>query len=116
MAEQQIKSDQIALRSSALTSSSAHIAWDMSLGDNFTHTFTENTTLDAPTNATIGKSGYIYLTQHASSPKTLAYASGIEGPNGVKPTVTATAGAKDVIQYIVCPDGAVLLTSALNRS
>jgi len=112
MAEQRIKSNQIAIRSSALTSSSASIAWDMALGDNFTHTFTEDTTLANPTNKTIGKSGFIFLTQHASSPKTLAFGTEFVGPSGTLPTITATNSAIDVLQYVVLPSGDVLLTSA----
>jgi len=113
MAEQQIVTKQIALANTALTSSSASIAWNMALGDNFTHTFTENTTLANPTNKTTGKSGFFILTQHASSPKTLAYDTDYVGPGGTKPTVTATNSAIDVIQYLVLPSGKVLLTSAL---
>lgn len=113
MAEQKIKSDQINIRSSALTSSSASVAWDMSLGDNFTHTFTEDTTLANPTNKTVGKSGFIFLTQHASSPKTLAFGSDYVGANASLPTVTATNSAVDVLQYVVLPSEKVLITSAL---
>jgi len=113
MAEQQIVTKQIALANTALTSSSASIAWDMALGDNFTHTFTENTTLENPTNKTTGKSGFIFLTQHASSPKTLAFDTEYVGANGTLPTVTATNSAIDVLQYVVLPSGDVLVTSAL---
>ena len=84
----------------ALTSTSASIAVDMS-DSNFTHTFTENTTLANPTNLTAGQSGVIVFTQHASSPKTLAFGSYWDFPGGTVPTVTATNSAVDVLAYYV---------------
>lgn len=84
----------------ALSSSSASIAVDMS-DSNFTHTFTENTTLANPTNLTAGQSGVIVFTQHASSPKTLAFGSYWDFPGGTVPTVTATNSAVDVLAYYV---------------
>ena len=84
----------------ALTSSSASIAVDMS-DSNFTHTFTENTTLANPTNLTAGQSGVIVFTQHASSPKTLAFESYWDFPSGTVPTVTASNSAIDVLAYYV---------------
>lgn len=113
MAEQQIVTNQIEIRLGTLTSSSASIAWDMETADNFVHTFTEDTTLANPTNVTIGKSGFIILTQHASSPKTLAFGTEYVGPSSTLPTVTATNSARDVLQYLVLPDSKVLITSAL---
>ena len=112
---QQIQTHQIDLDNTALTSSSASIAWDMATGDNFTHTFTENTTLANPSNKTIGKSGFIFLTQidSPSAVCTLAYGTDYVGAGGTKPTVTATNSAVDVLQYVVLPSGKVLLTSAL---
>lgn len=85
----------------SLTSSSASIAVDASLGNNFTHTFTENTTLANPTNLAAGQSGVIVFTQHASSPKTLAFGSYWKFPGGTAPTVTATNSAVDVLAYYV---------------
>jgi hypothetical protein len=84
----------------ALTSTSASIAVDMS-DSNFTHTFTENTTLANPTNLTAGQSGVIVFTQHASSPKTLAFGSYWDFPSGTVPTVTASNSAVDVLAYYV---------------
>jgi hypothetical protein len=85
----------------ALTSSAGSIAVDMSLGNNFTHTFTENTTLADPSNLTAGQSGTIVFTQHASSPKTLAFGSKWKIAGGVAATVTATANAVDTLSYYV---------------
>lgn len=85
----------------ALTSSSASIAVNAALGNNFTHTFTENTTLANPTNLVAGQSGVIVLTQHASSPKTLAFGSYWKFASGSAPSVTATNSAVDVLCYYV---------------
>lgn len=85
----------------ALTSSAASIAVDASLGNNFSHTFTENTTLANPTNLVAGQSGSIALTQHASAPKTLAFGSYWKFAGGTAPSVTATNSAKDRIDYYV---------------
>ena len=85
----------------ALTSTSASIAVNLALANNFTHTFTENTTLANPTNITAGQSGVIVFTQHASSPKTLAFGSYWKFPGGTAPTVTATNSAVDTLAYYV---------------
>ena len=81
----------------ALTSSSAHIATDLSLNNIYTHTLTENTTLDNPTNIVAGWQGSFQFTNHASSPKTLAYGSFFKFPGGTVPVLTATNGATDTL-------------------
>jgi hypothetical protein len=85
----------------ALTSTSASIALDASLSNNFTHTFTENTTLANPTNLVAGQGGVIVFTQHASSPNTLAFGSNWKFQDGSVPSVTATNSAIDVLVYYV---------------
>lgn len=85
----------------SLTSSSASIATDASAGNFFTHTFTENTTLANPSNLAAGQEGVIVFTQHASSPKTLAYGSYWKFSGGTVPSVTATNSAVDVLVYYV---------------
>lgn len=85
----------------SLTSSTNSIASDFSLANNFTHTFTENTTLANPTNLVAGQSGVIVFTQHASSPKTLAFGSYWKFSGGSAPSVTATNSAVDVLAYYV---------------
>ena len=85
----------------ALTSSGASIAIDLSANNDFTHTMTENTTLAAPSNAVVGQSGSIRITQHASAPKTLAYNTAWKFAGGTIPTLTATNGAFDTLYYYV---------------
>lgn len=83
----------------ALTSSGASIAIDFAAGNYFSHTFTENTTLANPSNIVAGQSGTITFTQHASSPKTLAFGSYWDTPGGSAPSVTATNSAVDVLVW-----------------
>ena len=89
----------------ALTSSGGAIAINLATSNNFSHTLTENTTLAAPSNATAGQSGCIVFTQHASSPKTLAFNSFWKFAGGTVPTLTATNSAVDVLTYYVCSSG-----------
>ena len=89
----------------ALTSASNSIAVNLATTNNFSHTLTENTTLAAPSNPVAGQSGVITFTQHASSPKTLAYNAFWKFPSGVVPTLTATNSAVDVLTYYVNATG-----------
>jgi hypothetical protein len=81
----------------ALTSSGGSIATDASSSNEFTHTFTENTTLANPSNLVAGTKLTFYFTQHASSPKTLAFGSYFDFQGGTTPTVTATNSARDTL-------------------
>lgn len=88
-----------------LTSSGGSIAVNLAATNNYSHTLTENTTLAAPTNPVAGQSGCIVFTQHASSPKTLAFNSFWKFAGGAVPTLTATNSAVDVLTYYVCSSG-----------
>jgi hypothetical protein len=95
----------------ALTSATGSIATDLSLSNNFTHTLTENTTLANPTNLVAGQSGRIKFTNHASSPKTLAYGSYWKPVGGVVQALTASNSAVDLLVYEV--DSATTITFKL---
>jgi hypothetical protein len=82
----------------SLTSTSASIAVDFSLANNFTHTTTENTTLANPTNIVAGQAGIIVITQGATA-RTLAYGSYWKFASGSVPSLTASASAVDVLVY-----------------
>lgn len=92
---------QYSTAATALTSTSNSIAVNLALNSNFTHTFTENTTIANPSNIVVGQTGAIRFTQHASSPKTLAYGSYYKFPGGSVPSVTATNSAIDTLYYAV---------------
>ena len=85
----------------ALTSSSASVAIDLASANNFSHALTENTTLAAPSNAVAGQSGVVVFTQHASSAKTLAFASFWKFAGGTVPVLSTSLGAVDVFAYYV---------------
>ena len=86
----------------ALTSSSASIAIDLSASNYFSHTFTENTTLANPSNIVAGQAGQIAFTQHASSAKTLAFASyWIEATTGTAASVSTSTSAQNLLSYYV---------------
>ena len=84
----------------SLTSSSASIAVNLNLANNFTHTTTENTTLANPSNMTAGQYGVIVITQGAT-PRTMAFGSNWKFSGGTAPTLTPTASAVDVLAYYV---------------
>lgn len=80
-------------------------AVDLNAGINFTvTTATGNSTLGAPSNAKTGQSGFIYITQDASTPRTLAFNSAWVFAGGTDPALTATASAKDILFYQVIDD------------
>lgn len=98
-----------------LTSTAASVAINLALSNNYTHTFTENTTLAAPTNAVAGQSGIIFLKQHASLPKTLTFNSFWKFPGGTPTTpVTATNNANDAMAYYVEPGGTFAICQMIN--
>lgn len=92
----------------ALTSSAGSIASNLAATNNFSHTLTENTTLAAPSNPVAGQSGCIVFTQHASSPKTLAFNSNWKFAGGVVPVLSTSPGATDVMSYYVCSAGIIV--------
>jgi hypothetical protein len=85
----------------SLTSSSASIAVNLALSNNFFHALTENTTLANPTNIVAGQCGTIVFTQNASAAKTLAFGSYWKFPGGTAPTLTTTLSAVDTMAYYV---------------
>lgn len=92
-----------------VTSSSAHIATDASLSNFFTHTMTENTTLDNPTNLVSG-TVYTWVLIQAATPKTLAFGNLFKWPNaGIAMVISTGNAAKDILTALY--DGTNLLAS-----
>ena len=79
----------------------ASIAIDMGVGNNFAFTLAGNRTLEAPTNATPGQTGYIYITQDGTGSRPLAFNNAYIFVNGTAPTISTAAGAKDLLVYNV---------------
>jgi hypothetical protein len=90
------------------------VAVDLSLGNNFTLTLAEDSTLSAPTNATAGQSGVIVVTQDGTGNRTLGYNTAYKFAGGSVPTVTATANAVSVLAYYVESSSRITMTALLD--
>jgi hypothetical protein len=86
-----------------LTSSSNSVAVNLSLGNNFYHALTENTTLAAPSNVVAGQAGVFEFVQNASAAKTLAFNTFWKFAGGA-PTITTTLSATQRVFYVVSQD------------
>ena len=101
----------------ALTSSSNSVAITLGASNDYSHTFTENTTLANPGDTAVaGQSGSLFLTQAAGANYTLAFGSEYDFAAGTAPTVTATNAARDRLDYVVRADGKIEITALLNLS
>ena len=85
---------------SALTSAST-VTPDFALANNFSITLGHTVTLANPTNLTAGQSGVIFITQDASTARTVSFGSYWDFSGGTAPTVTSTLSAVDALVYAV---------------
>jgi hypothetical protein len=97
----------------ALASAAGHVASDFAAANNFSHTLTENTILDNPSNIVAGQSGQIVFTQAAAA-KTLAFGSTWKFPGGTVPSVSTGSGAMDLLTYYVID--ATHIAASLNKA
>ncbi len=77
----------------------ANIAWDMDDGGSADVTLAGNRTLDNPTNMVDGAIYRLRIIQDGTGTRTLAYGAAYLWPGGVAPTLTATAGAVDILLW-----------------
>ena len=77
----------------------ASIAVDFLTGNNFLVTLADNRTLAAPSNATAGQTGYIYIIQDGTGNRTLSYNTVYKFVSGSAPVLTTTANAMDMLVY-----------------
>ncbi len=83
----------------ALTSSAASVAVNANLGNAFTHTLTESTTIAAPSNLQAGAAYAFQITQAAAGgPWTCSWNAVFRFPNGVNPTMPTTASSILVVE------------------
>mgnify|MGYP001569726176 CR=1 FL=1 len=80
----------------AVTSTTNSIATDASLGNDFSHTLTENTTLANPTNMVTGRY-YTWTIVQDATPRTLAFGNAFKWPGGTAMVVSTANGAIDTI-------------------
>ena len=77
----------------------ASIAVDFNDGNLFLVTLGGNRTLAAPSNATAGQTGSIYVIQDGTGGRTLSYNDVYQFVSGVAPTATSTTSAVDLLIY-----------------
>jgi hypothetical protein len=87
-----------ALTSQAL-SDGATISWNWNSGTFATVTLGGNRTLAAPTNLTVGKA-YLKVTQDGTGGRTLNVNTNYNTPGGINVTLTTTAGAVDILEFM----------------
>lgn len=87
----------------ALPATTGTVTLDMSLANNFGGTLTGNIVLANPSSIAPGQSGVIRLVNGAS-PRTCAFGASWKFPGGAAPSLTATAGAVDLLAYYVESD------------
>ncbi len=85
---------------SALTSASS-VAVDFDTAQNFSLTLAHDVTIANPTNANVGQTGSIFITQASSATHTVSFGSNWKFSGGTAPTATATNDAVDRVDYIV---------------
>lgn len=92
----------------AITSSSNAATLDLSVGDNFTHTLTENVTYTFSNPATSGKASAFTLKvvqDSGASGYTITWPSSVDWAAATAPTLTATASAVDYFVFITTDGG-----------
>ena len=77
----------------------ASVAVDFNDANMFMVTLGGNRTLAAPSNATTGQTGSIYVIQDGTGSRTLSYNNAWRFPAGSVPVATTTASAVDLVVY-----------------
>ena len=93
---------------------SGTITLDFGSSNNFEMTLTGNGTLGAPTNASGGQSGAIFILQDGTGSRTLAYNAVFAFAGGTAPTLTTAASGQDALLYYVQDASTIITTSVLN--
>ena len=90
------------------------ITLDFGSSNNFKMTLTGTSTLGAPTNASGGQSGSIFILQDGTGSRTLAYNAVFAFAGGTAPTLTTAASGQDALLYYVQDASTIITTSVLN--
>jgi len=94
----------------------ATITPNFAVANHFSVTLAGNRTLANPTNLVAGQSGAIFITQDATGSRTLSYGSYWKFAGGTAPTLTTTAGAIDMLVYVVKSSTEVYASLSNNMS
>lgn len=81
-------------------SDGANIAWDLNLGGQAVVTLGGNRTLDNPTNLVAGAIYTLRVIQDGTGTRLLTFDTAYLWPKDVPPTLSATAGATDVLVFL----------------
>lgn len=91
------------------TSNSGSITLDFAANQNFVLTLTGNVTLANPSTEAVGQSGFIAFIQDGTGSRTVALGTDYETPAAAGLTLTSTAGATDLVPYLVVASNRILL-------
>jgi hypothetical protein len=91
------------------TSNTGSVTLDFATKQNFVLTLTGNVTLANPTTEQVGQSGFIAFIQDGTGGRTVALGTDYETPAAAGLTLTATAGATDLVPYLVVASNRILL-------
>ena len=91
------------------TSNTGSVTLNFSTHQNFVLTLTGNVTLANPSTEAIGQSGFIAFIQDGTGSRTVSLGTDYETPAAAGLTLTSTAGATDLVPYLVIASNRILL-------
>ena len=91
------------------TTNTGSVTLDFAAKQNFVLTLTGNVTLANPTTEQVGQSGFIAFIQDGTGGRTVALGTDYETPAAAGLTLTSTAGATDLVPYLVVASNRILL-------
>ena len=91
------------------TSNTGSVTLDFDANQNFVLTLTGNVTLANPSTEKVGQSGFIAFIQDGTGSRTLTLGTDYESAGGSGITLTSTAGATDLVPYVIVAANRVLL-------
>ena len=91
------------------TSNSGSVTLDFDANQNFVLTLTGAVTLANPTTEKVGQSGFIAFIQDGTGSRAVSLGTDYETAAGAGLTLTSTAGATDLVPYVIVASNRVLL-------
>ena len=91
------------------TSNSGSVTLDFDANQNFVLTLTGAVTLANPTTEKVGQSGFIVFIQDGTGSRAVTLGTDYETAGGAGLTLTTTAGATDIVPYVVAASNRILL-------
>lgn len=107
--------NRLALTKQALTISASSVAWNVALGCFASVTLTKNVTLSNPTNLAIGTKLILQVVQDGVGSRLIStYGANFKFPGGVKPVLTSTANAIDILEFTCYGTDLLTLTNFIS--